>query len=627
MSHGDLFQLTPIATSLCTADGRRAIEVNEAYLHLFCVRREDIVGHVPPEADAISKLPQAMVADPLEDEIEIEGKLGSKRLQRSRRTIEIDGVPHMLSTFLDVTKCYRVTKCSRNLTATTLENEQMRELIHNSHEVFWLRDPNTNTMLFVSPSYERMFGRASAALHADAHDWLRAIAADDRDRMRAFTSAPTTVERRADCRLITPNGTVRSIRVKVFPVRDQTGAVVRIAGVAEDITDLLQLEEQVRQVQKMESLGLLAGGVAHDFNNILAVIQCNASLLTETVPQNHPDRELVDEIDHAVHRAASLTRQLLAFSRKQVVVPTSVDLNATVNETRKMLRRMVGEDVIIKTSLEPELSRIRIDPGYLVQILMNLAVNARDAMPAGGTLTITTRHSNHEVTFAVSDTGCGMAEDVKARVFEPFFTTKGLGKGTGLGLSVVHGIVEQAGGRVEIESELDVGTTFRIFMPVDDAPFVSVVALAAARSRGNETLLVVDDDPHVRQSISRMLRMRGYEVYEAGEGPAALELLSDRRTNIDLLITDVVMPGMDGRQLVDEARTRNPSLQVLYISGYTDDAVLRHGVERAEVSVLEKPFTGEALGVRVRQSLDEVFSPRTRAGVRADANAADERAG
>jgi CheY-like chemotaxis protein len=301
----------------------------------------------------------------------------------------------------------------------------------------------------------------------------------------------------------------------------------------------------------------------------------------------------------------------------------------TVNETRKMLRRLVGDDIVLTTSLEPDLGRVRVDPGYLVQVLMNLAVNARDAMPRGGTLSITTRNapitaehaSRHPrvragagVMIEVADSGIGMTPDVIAHIFEPFFTTKEHGKGTGMGLAVVHGIVEQAGGFIEVESEVGVGTTFRVYLPAVDAE-ADQADISAAIALGSETILVVDDDDYVRRSAARALRARGYQVIEAGSGALALEQL-ESGTRVDLLLTDVVMPGMDGRQLAEAARARFPGLRVLYTSGYTDDSVVRHGVMHGEVELIEKPFRIDALAKKVRQVLDQEVAANVAADLR-----------
>lgn len=363
---------------------------------------------------------------------------------------------------------------------------------------------------------------------------------------------------------------------------------------------------------------MLAGGVAHDFNNVLAVIASCNGLLGEDMAGDDPNRELVDEIDAAVVRAASLTRQLLAFSRKQVTDPKVVEINAIVHETRKMLRRMVGEDIVLTTSLVPEIGRVRVDPGYLVQVLMNLAVNARDAMPRGGILSIATRDAVIEsarvqahrsarpgraVLVEVTDTGVGMPDELVPRIFEPFFTTKPHGKGTGMGLAVVHGIIEQAGGFIEVASRIGNGTTFRIYLPTVAEEAASADEIASSIAVGSERILLVDDDEHVRRSTARALRARGYDVVEASTGAAALAQL-DSCECFDLLVTDVVMPAMDGRQLATAAHARCPELPVLYMSGYTDDAVVRHGVMQGQVDLIEKPFRIDGLATRVRQVLD-----------------------
>jgi PAS domain S-box-containing protein len=474
--------------------------------------------------------------------------------------------------------------------------------------VFWVTDPANTKMLYINPAYERIFGRSCESLMANAQDWLQAVHPDDRERMSITAVSGSDKHHEDQYRIVRPDGTVRMIRIRTAPVHDADGKLIRIAGVAVDITEQLQLEAQVRQTQKLESLGLLAGGIAHDFNNILAVVAANANMLGEVVLEGHPDRELVDEIETAVERATSLTRQLLAFSRKQVVEPIVLDLNKTVGDTRKMLRRMVGEDVVITTSLDPDLGRVRIDPGHLVQVLMNLAVNSRDAMPRGGSLSLTTRNAGSpekpEVLLTITDTGCGMPPAVKARVFEPFFTTKGVGQGTGLGLSVVHGIVEQAGGRIEIDSEVGLGTTIRIYLPHVSAPAEPIGDVAAAGAHGTEKIVVVDDDPFVRIATSRTLRSRGYNVIEASDGHAALRLLREHGSDVALLLTDVVMPGLDGHELVKAARQHRSSLKVLYMSGYTDDALCTHGLRAERAGIIEKPFRSHVLAGRVREVID-----------------------
>jgi PAS domain S-box-containing protein len=591
-----LFHASPVALSLSRiGDDRRVLEVNGAYLTTFGRRRSEIIGRAPQDG----VIDVAARAEPIERDVVVDTPRGKRVIMSWSRTVDLDGAPHALSTFIDVTEHRRAEEAAR------ASDERVRELAENVQEMFWLTDPHNRTMLYISPSYEKVFGRTCAALYADPRDWLAAIHPDDRERMRATTETICEARWEDEYRIIRPDGAVRTIHVAVSPIRDASGTIVRLAGVGEDVTDRIALELQVRQTQKLESLGLLAGGIAHDFNNVLGVIAANADLLGETVPTTGEPRELVDEIALAVRRATAMTRQLLAFSRKQLVEPVVLDLNDAVGDTRKMLRRMVGEDISIVTSLEPDLGRVLIDPGYLVQVIMNLTVNARDAMPRGGTLTLTTRNmrSTREVMMSIADTGCGMSDEVKARIFEPFFTTKDVGRGTGLGLSVVHGIVEQAGGRIEVESELGVGTTLKIYFPLVDAPAEKIADVASVGASGTEKILVVDDDMFVRTATSRALRARGYQVLEASDGVGALRMLRDD-TNVDLLVTDVVMPGVDGRELVEAARARRPSLKVLYISGYADDAVLHHGVKSAEVAILEKPFRAHMLAGRIRQILD-----------------------
>jgi two-component system, cell cycle sensor histidine kinase and response regulator CckA len=480
-------------------------------------------------------------------------------------------------------------------------NTTFRELAEAIDEVFWLRSADCRKMYYVSPAWERLTGRTRAGLYADPASLRDAVHPDDIMRVNEALADPTRPVS-LDYRMVHRDGSIRVMALTTFPLADRDGVVRRVAGSARDVTEHHRLSEQLRQTQKLESLGLLAGGIAHDFNNLLSVINANNSLLGESVTTSD-DHELVDEIDGAVKRATSLTRQLLAFSRKQVTRPIVVDVNAAIADIHKMLHRMVGDDVAIETSLEPELAPVRIDPGHLVQIVMNLAVNARDAMNRGGKLVLATRNLAGQVMLSVADTGCGMPADVMAHVFEPFFTTKG-NRGTGLGLSVVHGIVTDARGRIEVHSEVGIGTTFEIYLPAVADSLALADAAPVAATRGAETIIFVDDDHYVRMTAARALRSKGYTVLEAPDADAALKLLRECGDQVSLLVTDIVMPGMNGRELAETARRSYPKLRVLYSTGYTDDAVAKHGIDRAEVAVIEKPFRNQALAGRVREILD-----------------------
>ncbi|MBI1967608.1 MAG: PAS domain S-box protein [Gemmatimonadetes bacterium] len=388
-----------------------------------------------------------------------------------------------------------------------------------------------------------------------------------------------------------------------------------------DITESRRLEDQLRQAQKMEAVGRLAGGLAHDFNNILTAIAGYSDLLLEDLPLQDPRREDVEEIRKAAERAAALTRQLLAFSRRQVLQPKVIDLNAVVASAEKLLRRLIGEDVTLATRLEPALWAVRADPGQIEQVIVNLAVNARDAMPQGGQLTIETANTlldqayadEHQpvtageyVMLAVTDTGIGMDKETQAHIFEPFFTTKERGKGTGLGLAMVYGIVKQSGGFIWVYSEPEQGTTFKSYLPrvVESVEAAPSEPARAPRTAGSETILLAEDEEAVRRVARETLTRHGYTVLQAPAGAVALALAGNYQDAIHLLLTDVVMPGMSGRQLADRLTALRPGLKVLYMSGYTDDAIVREGRLEPGLAYLQKPFRPDALARKVREVLD-----------------------
>jgi nitrogen-specific signal transduction histidine kinase/CheY-like chemotaxis protein len=377
-------------------------------------------------------------------------------------------------------------------------------------------------------------------------------------------------------------------------------------------------EEQLRQSQKLEAIGQLAGGVAHDFNNLLTVIGGYASIMLGKLPSDSPHISSVEEIKKASDRASALTRQLLAFSRKQILQPKVLDLNVVVTDLEKMVRRLIGEDIDLLIIPSAVLGNVKADPGQIEQVLLNLIVNARDAMPKGGKLTIETCNVSHSaeyaqrhaslpgpyVMLAVSDTGCGIDPAIQQRVFEPFFTTKGSAKGTGLGLATVYGIVKQSGGNIWIYSEVGRGSTFKVYLPRIDQLAEGEGAPAKEIPRGTETILLVEDEEQVRVILQRILEGQGYHVLTAADGEEALSISQDPELEINLFITDVVMPQIGGRELAERITAVRPRLPVIFMSGYTDDAIVRHGLLDAKLAFIQKPFDSASVARKVREVLD-----------------------
>jgi two-component system cell cycle sensor histidine kinase/response regulator CckA len=417
------------------------------------------------------------------------------------------------------------------------------------------------------------------------------------------------------------DGAVVWARVHVSVHRDSAGKAAHFIKVIEDITERRALEAQMRQASKMDAIGQLASGVAHDFNNLLSVILSYSEMLATDLKEGDPMRADLSEIRGAGLRAVALTRQLLAFSRQQVLEPQVVDLTEIVDGLKNMLRRLIGEDVELTTAGDSGLSKILVDPGQMEQVIVNLAVNARDAMPKGGKLTIETAAIDLEQSFvsehvgakagpnimlAVTDTGVGMDKATQARMFEPFFTTKEVGKGTGLGLATVFGIIRQSGGMIWAYSEPGKGTTFKIYLPAASGDVSARVSKRPSEHpavRGSETILVAEDEESVRVLACTILRRHGYHVLEAQNGGDALLLCEQHGATIHLLLTDVVMPRMSGRQLAERLLTLRPKMKVLFMSGYTNDAVVRHGILDSTVAYLQKPITPQALARKVREAL------------------------
>jgi hypothetical protein len=506
---------------------------------------------------------------------------------------------------------------TRDVTTLRESERQYRLLFENNPQPMWVYDTATLRFLAVNDAACRHYGYSRDEFLAMT---LRDIRPDEEvpallSAVAALGAEPRLKQLRRHRR---KDGSVIEVEGDSHPIAFG-GASARLVQVT-DVTERRRLEEQFRQAQKMEAVGRLAGGVAHDFNNVLGVIIGYAELIRRGSKAAEPLRARVDEILKAAGRAADLTQQLLAFSRKQVLQPKVLDLNAVASEMERMLQRLIGEDVRLITSFEPSLGRVKADPGQLSQIIVNLAVNARDAMPEGGTLILETANveldgpyvNDHpearlgaHVMLAVSDTGTGMTPEVKARIFEPFFTTKEEGKGTGLGLATVYGIVRQSGGHINLYSEPGRGTTFKIYLPRVDEVGEALAAVGDRPRGGSETVLVVEDDDALREITAELLQEAGYRVILAPDGEEALRECARNGGPPDLVITDVVMPRMTGRALSEQLRALGPRLRVLFMSGYTDAAVLYQGLLEPGTAFLQKPFGPEALLRKVREVLDQ----------------------
>ena len=478
----------------------------------------------------------------------------------------------------------------------------------------------TMTAMLGYPDRESLINTPALDLYVDPAD---------RDRWTAEMGRNGFV-RNFDIRMRRWDGSLIWARETTHAKRLADGTIVLFEGALEDISERVAAEQrlraseaQLRQALKMEAVGQLAGGVAHDFNNLLTVILSYSAMLLERIDGDDANRDDVREIATAADRAAGLTRQLLAFSRKQVMNPRVLNINTVISDLENILRRLAGEDVDFRMCLDPGIAAIRADPGQLEQVLMNLVVNARDAMPSGGRLTVSTYNAGlgesaegilppacygEYVVLSVADTGSGMTAEVQQRLFDPFFTTKEPGRGTGLGLSTVYGIVKQSGGEIVAESELGRGSTFRVCFPRLEAEVQDSARVAAPTDvpRGSETILLVEDEDILRSLSERVLKRYGYTVLSASTGADAVAIAAHSGNTLHAVVTDVVMPGMNGRQLAEKLRQIRPGLKILFMSGYTDDEVIRRGVLRGEAAFLQKPFTPAELALKVREVLDGV---------------------
>jgi PAS domain S-box-containing protein len=537
-------------------------------------------------------------------------------------------VSHLDITSLKQAEIKRMDTAERFQEAETLRvdtAEQFQELANHLHQVFWIKDAVETRTLYISPAFEKIWGRTCQSIYDDPSFFRDTIHPDDRERMSTIMANENQTDGYDEkYRILRPDGSVRWIWAREYAVRDDQDQIKRFVGIAEDVTESKQLEAQFIEAQKMEVVGHLAGGVAHDFNNVLGVIMGYSDMIVDELSPENPLQKYAEEIRHAAQRAAGLTQQLLIFSRKQAVQAVALDLNEAVESMDKMLRRLVDENIEMTVVYGNQTGQIKADSGYIWQVLMNLIVNARDAMPNGGKLVIETSNVTLDeaytqahpgttpgdyVMLSVRDTGAGMSEEVKARLFEAFFTTKPKGKGTGLGMLTCQTIVRQSGGHIDVSSELGKGTTFKIYFPRIGQPLPvaasSVNKTGPLRRGGTETLLVVEDEPSVRHLALSVLRAQGYDVLTASNGQDALRVASEHQGQpIALVVTDVIMPHMGGKMMAEWLKSTYPELKILFTSGYTDDAIAPHGVLDMGVEFLPKPYTPATLTRKVRKLLD-----------------------
>jgi PAS domain S-box-containing protein len=541
-----------------------------------------------------------------------------------------------LSMLTDITE-RKQAEAERGLLIAEIESQRQRlkSIVASVPGVVWEAwgqpDAATQQINFVSDYVETMLGYTQEEWLATPNFWLTIVHPDDQE-LAGRQAAASFADRRhstVEFRWISKDGRAVWVESNYVVVTDDEGRSVGLRGVTTDISErkraqeaLRESEEQLRQSQRMEAVGQLAGGVAHDFNNLLTVITGYSELALNSLNAEDPLRSNIEDIKKAGDQATSLTRQLLAFSRRQVLQPKILSLNFVISELEKMLRRLVGEHIDLQTELKLDLDHVSADPGQIEQTIMNLVVNARDAMPQGGTLTIETANVYLDEEFAsqhvgvrpgsyamlaVSDTGVGIEEETLKRIFEPFFTTKELGKGTGLGLSMVHGIVKQSGGHIWVHSELGRGTTFEIHLPTVDAgaPEFKRKAHSQEPVHGTETILLAEDEGAVRKLTRQVLEMYGYRVLEAANGRTALLLCEQNQGPIHLLLTDVIMPQMNGRELADRIAKLRPEMKVMYMSGYASTSIIPQEVLEEGTRFIEKPFATQELGRKIRELLDQ----------------------
>ncbi|HQP34168.1 MAG TPA: PAS domain S-box protein, partial [Polyangiaceae bacterium] len=637
---GDVLQMmfdeSPLSIALSDFETGKFIAVNRAYCEHRGTTSERVVGKTQlelfPDGDtegvlaSIALLRERGRVD--RASTKVRSPMGLRDVDYSAKVLEIQGKRYVLAVAQDVT-------IQRHLEAALREsNERYEQAVSSIPTIVWsteLDDALHASNTFISVVADRVLGLPEGTIGSDWARFLSYVHPEDASRLadtigRALASPGS--EQQAEYRLVRPDGAECWIR-SVGRASVGLDGVKTLSGSSENVTTqkLAQrkqerLEAQLQQAQKMEAVGNLAGGVAHDFNNLLTAIMGNVSLVLMSTSNDDPRRELLLDASEAASRAAGVTRQLLAFSRRQIIEPRVVQISELVDNTKRMLARLIGEDVQLRTLLSYDIDPVKVDPGQVEQILVNLAVNSRHAMPQGGQLTIETsqvvlgdlycqQHPETKpgeyVLLAVSDSGCGMTAEVRRRVFEPFFTTKAKGQGTGLGLSMVYGAVKQHNGSIEIYSEPGRGTVVKVYLPCvrgEPDAFRTSSSSADVPVGGAETVLLVEDDEAVRGFGCRVLTRLGYSVLAEGSATAALRAVEAHAGPIDLLLTDVVLPDMNGRVLAERLLALRPSVRVLFTSGYTENVIVHHGVLDAGIRFLGKPYTVRDLAARIRKVLD-----------------------
>lgn len=614
-----LFNYAPDGIIIADRSGRY-LDANPSVCRMLGYSHAELVGKsasdivMPSEIDHVEPaLSTIHGPSAYRREWQLRRKDGSTFAADVMATVMPDG--NLLAMFRDLTARKQADE------AIVIAEERMRFALEGAHIGFWDMDSKTGVLRW-SPEMEDQYGIPRGSFGGTFAAFVALLHPDDRDSVLERISRATgaggdfTVQHR----IIRPDGTVRSLSGAGRIVTDGAGQAMRAIGISQDVTDRDMLQAQLHQAQKMEAIGRLAGGVAHDFNNLLTVMLGFCEMLLEGQQQTGHDRTSIEQIQRAATRAAELTRQLLAFSRQEIIELKTLDVAAILADLRPMLGRLIREDVHVVYVVHADLAGITADRGQLEQVILNLAVNAQDAMPGGGTLTIEAGNAHLDGTYSapqfsavpgpyvaitVSDSGKGMTAAVQERLFEPFYTTKPPGEGTGLGLATVHGIVARAGGSVSVRSEPGRGTSFTVYLPqaASDEKTVELPAPAAASLNGTEVVLVVEDADILRDLTRRLLERRGYTVLVAASAAEAIHQF-DQHPSIQLILTDVVMPGMSGPALIQLLLERRPGLKVIYMSGYTDEAIVQHGVLKPGIAFVHKPFTANAMARKLRETLD-----------------------